>query len=128
MEDIELHDAARVKSIIDKGGRYNASQSDVTRMATLLQTRDPLPDKETLRIIEGVPGPIMDEITKVLCRDYKVDIDSSSGIKLMETERQRFIGRIVMQILDLSSEGKVPLPPADVIAARAAYLCEEYMI
>ena len=35
MEDIELHDAARVKTIIVKGGRYNASQSDVTRMATL---------------------------------------------------------------------------------------------
>ena len=28
-----------VKTIIDKGGRCNASQSDVTRMATLLQTR-----------------------------------------------------------------------------------------
>ena len=35
MEDIELHDAARVKTIIDKGGRCNAGQSDVTRMATL---------------------------------------------------------------------------------------------
>ena len=34
MEDIELHDAARVKNIIDKGGRCNASQSDVKRMAT----------------------------------------------------------------------------------------------
>ena len=45
-----------------------------------------------------------------------------------ETERQRFIGRMIMQILDLYSEGKVPLPPADVIAARATYLCEKYMI
>ena len=32
MEDIELHDAARVKTIIGKGGRCNASQSDVTRI------------------------------------------------------------------------------------------------
>ena len=39
MEDVELHDAARVKTIIDKGGRCNVSLSDVTRMATLLQTR-----------------------------------------------------------------------------------------
>ena len=39
MEDIELHDAARVKTIIDKGGRCNASQSDVTRMATFSQTQ-----------------------------------------------------------------------------------------
>ena len=39
MEDIELHDATRVKTIIDKGGRCNASQSDVTRMATLSKTR-----------------------------------------------------------------------------------------
>ena len=39
MEDIELHDAAYVKTFIDKGGRCNASQSDVTRMATLSQTR-----------------------------------------------------------------------------------------
>ena len=39
MGDIELHDAARVKTIIDKGGRCNASQSDVTRMATLAKTR-----------------------------------------------------------------------------------------
>ena len=39
MENVELHDAAHVKTIIDKGGRCNASQSDVTRMATLLQTR-----------------------------------------------------------------------------------------
>ena len=30
MEDIELHDVARVKTTIDKGGRCNASQSDVT--------------------------------------------------------------------------------------------------
>ena len=36
MEDVELHD--RVKTIIDKGGRCNASQSDVTRMATLSKT------------------------------------------------------------------------------------------
>ena len=34
MEDVELHDALRVKPIIDKGGRCNASQSDVTMMAT----------------------------------------------------------------------------------------------
>ena len=39
MEDIELHDTARGKTIIDKGGRCNASQSDVTRMATLSKTR-----------------------------------------------------------------------------------------
>ena len=39
MEYMELHDAARVKTIIDKGGRCNASQSDVTRMVTLSQTR-----------------------------------------------------------------------------------------
>ena len=39
MEDIELHDAARVKTIIDKGGCCNASQSDVTRMATPSKTR-----------------------------------------------------------------------------------------
>ena len=45
---------------------------------------------------------------------------------MMETERQQFIGRMIMQILDLYSEGKVPLPPADVIAARAAYLCGVY--
>ena len=38
MEDIELHDAAHVKTIIDKGGRSNATQSDVTRMAILSQT------------------------------------------------------------------------------------------
>ena len=28
-------------------------------------------------ITEGVPGPIKEEIMKALCRDYKVDIDSS---------------------------------------------------
>ena len=32
MEDIELHDAVHVKTIIDKGGRCNTTQSDVTRM------------------------------------------------------------------------------------------------
>ena len=46
----------------------------------------------------------------------------------MEIERQRFIGHMIMEILDLYVEGKVPLPLADVIAARAAYLCEKYMI
>ena len=66
---------------------------------------------------QGVPDPIKEEIMKALCRDYKVDIDSSEGIKLMETERQRFIGRMIVQILDLYSEGKVPLPPAVVIVA-----------
>ena len=39
MEDIELDGAARVTTIIDKGGRCNASQSDVTGMATLLKTQ-----------------------------------------------------------------------------------------
>ena len=40
MEDIELHDAAHVKTIIDKGGgRCNATQSDVTRMASLSHTQ-----------------------------------------------------------------------------------------
>ena len=40
MEGIELHDAAHVKTIIDKGGgRCNATQSDVTRMASLSQTQ-----------------------------------------------------------------------------------------
>ena len=29
------------------------------------------------RITEGVSGPIKEEIMKTLCRDYKVDIDSS---------------------------------------------------
>ena len=28
-------------------------------------------------ITEGVPGPIKEEIMKAICRDYKVDIDSS---------------------------------------------------
>ena len=37
MEDIELHDAARVKTIIDKGGRCNASQSDVTSFGQMLR-------------------------------------------------------------------------------------------
>ena len=37
MEDIELHDAAHVKTTIDKG--CNATQSDVTRMASLSQTQ-----------------------------------------------------------------------------------------
>ena len=36
MKDIELHDAAHVKAIIiNKGGRCNVTQSDVTRMASL---------------------------------------------------------------------------------------------
>ena len=35
MEDIELHGAARVKTIIDQGGHCKVSQSDVTRMTTL---------------------------------------------------------------------------------------------
>ena len=39
MKDIELHDAARGMTIIDKCGRCNASQRDVTRMATLSKTR-----------------------------------------------------------------------------------------
>ena len=39
MEDIELHDAVHIKTIIDKRGRCNASQSDVMRMANLSQTR-----------------------------------------------------------------------------------------
>ena len=39
MKDIELHGAVRVKTIIDKGGRCNASQSDVTRMATLSKSQ-----------------------------------------------------------------------------------------
>ena len=38
MKDIELRGAARVKTIINKGGRCNASRSDVTRMATLSKT------------------------------------------------------------------------------------------
>ena len=32
-------------------------------------------------LTEGVLGPLKEEIMKSLCRDYKVDIDSSSGIK-----------------------------------------------
>ena len=39
MEDIELHDAARVKTIIDNDGHCNASQNDVKRMATLSKAR-----------------------------------------------------------------------------------------
>ena len=39
----------------------------------------------------------------------------------METERLRFIGHMIMQILDLYLEGKVLLLPADAIIARAAY-------
>ena len=38
MIDIELHDATHVKTIIDKGGRSNLTQSNVTRMASLSQT------------------------------------------------------------------------------------------
>ena len=30
-------------------------------------------------ITEGVPGPIKEEIMKTLCRDYKMDIDSSES-------------------------------------------------
>ena len=39
MKDTELHGAAHIKTIIDKGGRSNAAQSDVTRMASLSQTQ-----------------------------------------------------------------------------------------
>ena len=39
MKDIELHDADHIKSIIDKGGRCNATQSDIARMASLSQTQ-----------------------------------------------------------------------------------------
>ena len=39
MKDIELHDAAHVKTIIDKGGRCSATERNVTRMASLSQTR-----------------------------------------------------------------------------------------
>ena len=39
MEDIELHDAAPVKTIIDKGGCCNVNQITVTRMTTLSRTR-----------------------------------------------------------------------------------------
>ena len=35
----------------------------------------------------------------------------------MQTARQRFIGYMIMQVLDLYLEGKGPLPPADVISA-----------
>ena len=35
MEDIEHHDADHDKCIIDKGGRSNATESDVARMASL---------------------------------------------------------------------------------------------
>ena len=38
MNDIELHDATHVKTIVDNGGRCNATQSDVTRMASLSQS------------------------------------------------------------------------------------------
>ena len=38
MIDVELHGAARVNTIIDKGGRCNASHSDVTKMSTLSKT------------------------------------------------------------------------------------------
>ena len=38
MEDIELHNAARVKTIVDKGVRHNASQIDVAKIATLSKT------------------------------------------------------------------------------------------
>ena len=39
MKDIELHDAAHIKTIIDKGGRCNATQRDGMRMASLSQTQ-----------------------------------------------------------------------------------------
>ena len=39
MKDIELHDATHVRTIIDKGGRSNATQSNVTRMASLSPTQ-----------------------------------------------------------------------------------------
>ena len=39
MKDIELHGATHVKTIIDKGGRSNVTQSEVTRMASLSQTQ-----------------------------------------------------------------------------------------
>ena len=38
MKYIGLHDAAHAKTIIDKGRRCNAAQSDVARMASLSQT------------------------------------------------------------------------------------------
>ena len=42
---------------------------------------------------------------------------------MTKTERQQYIGRMTLQILDLYSEGKVPLPPADVIRLEAADSC-----
>ena len=39
MKEIELRDATHVKTIIDKGGRSNATPSNVTRMAGLSQTQ-----------------------------------------------------------------------------------------
>ena len=39
MKDIEVHNTAHVKTIIGKGGRTNATQIDVTRMACLSQTQ-----------------------------------------------------------------------------------------
>ena len=44
----------------------------------------------------------------------------------MQTKRQRFIGYMIMRVLGLYLEGKVPLPPADVFAAQVAYFCEQY--
>ena len=38
MKDIELHDATYVRTIFDKGGKGNATQSNVTMMASLSQT------------------------------------------------------------------------------------------
>ena len=55
-----------------------------------------------------------------------MDIDSSKsklavgGQREMQTKRQRFIGYMIMRVLDPYLEGKVPLPPADVISARLA--------
>ena len=43
----------------------------------------------------------------------------------MQAERQRFIGCMIMRVLNLYP---VPLSPADIIAARMAYLCEQYKI
>ena len=39
MKDIKLDDATHAKTIIDKGGHSNATQSDVTRMASLSRTQ-----------------------------------------------------------------------------------------
>ena len=39
MKAIELHGTTHIKTIIDKGSRCNATQSDVSRMASLSQTR-----------------------------------------------------------------------------------------